>query len=182
VSTGETSFQAAFRVVVGEEGGYSSNRSDPGNWTGGVVGVGVLGGTKYGISARSFPTLDIAGLTLDQARGIYRVKYWNRIAGDALPSALALLLFDEAVNQGVGAASLDLQRPFPQLVRDGVVGVATVAAACGAPLAGLLGDVAVERALRYAADPDVRTFGGGWFARLLRVLSIAQSSLGDTHA
>ena len=38
-------FDEAFRRLIGHEGGYSTDRRDPGNWTGGKVGVGILKGT-----------------------------------------------------------------------------------------------------------------------------------------
>ena len=37
-----SAFDAAFAAVIGVEGAYSSDPSDPGNWTGGVVGSGKL--------------------------------------------------------------------------------------------------------------------------------------------
>jgi lysozyme family protein len=72
-------FPRAFAALIGPEGDYSAVREDPGNWTGGAVGHGLRRGTKYGISAASFPTLDIQGLTLEQARAIYRALYWDRM-------------------------------------------------------------------------------------------------------
>ncbi len=150
--------------------------------------MGVLRGTKYGISAASFPTLDIAALSLDQARAIYRVRYWNKIAGDSLAPGLALLVFDAAVNQGVGFAARALQEALPiNAPPDGVIGPKTVAAArlwCGtkAGLADALLRVGVERALNYARDQDESYFGRGGFTRLLRVFSRAQSMTGDLHA
>jgi lysozyme family protein len=97
-------FERAFANTVGEEGGYTTNPADPGNWTGGAVNAGELKGTNYGISAASYPALDISGLTLDQAHAIYRRDYWDRLRADDLPPALALLAFDAAVNNGVGRA------------------------------------------------------------------------------
>ena len=32
-------FDKAFKLLIGHEGGFTDNRSDPGNWTGGKVGV-----------------------------------------------------------------------------------------------------------------------------------------------
>jgi hypothetical protein len=32
---------------------------DPGNWTGGAIGKGELRGTKWGISAQTYPQIDI---------------------------------------------------------------------------------------------------------------------------
>lgn len=147
-----------------------------------MVGDGRLGGTKFGISAASFPTLDIRNLSLDQARAIYRFRYWNPIAGDALPYGIALLAFDAAVNQGVGAAARMLQRSVGGLAIDGAIGPKSVAAIGAADPKETLGRLGAERALGYARDPDVITFGRGWYARLFRVFLLAQSSLGDPYA
>ena len=34
-------FEIAFQRLIGHEGGYSNDRNDPGNWTGGKEGVGL---------------------------------------------------------------------------------------------------------------------------------------------
>src|SRR5690606_28008981 len=52
-------FRRAVEVVLKHEGGYVNNPSDPG------------GETKYGISKRSYPELDIANLTQEDAIAIY---------------------------------------------------------------------------------------------------------------
>ena len=46
-------FDEAFKRLIGHEGGYSTDRRDPGNWTGGRVGVGTLKGTKFGLAANT---------------------------------------------------------------------------------------------------------------------------------
>ena len=76
--------EEAFAVVIGHEGGFCVERTDPGNWTGGAVGRGVLRGTKFGISAAAYPTQDIANLTPEAAATIYRRDYWNRVLADHL--------------------------------------------------------------------------------------------------
>jgi len=58
-------FDQAFALVVGIEGGFSTDQNDPGNWTSGKVCIGEFKGTKYGISAASYPHLDIPNLTPD---------------------------------------------------------------------------------------------------------------------
>lgn len=67
----KANFANSLAFTLKYEGGYSSNRKDPGNWTGGKVGAGVLKGTKYGIAAHSYPNLDIKNLTLDDVKPIY---------------------------------------------------------------------------------------------------------------
>lgn len=66
------------------------------NDTGGV--------TKYGISSKAFPGLDVANLSLADAKAIYKTEYWDPIGGDSLPAALQATALDAAINQGVGNA------------------------------------------------------------------------------
>lgn len=99
-------FNEAFEIVIGHEGGYTANPRDRGNWTDGAFGQrgGKLLGTKYGVSAMSYPHLDIKNLTIEQARAIYKQNYWDKAGCDNLPDALALCVFDTAVNSGVSRA------------------------------------------------------------------------------
>ena len=165
-----SAFLDAFARLLPFEGGFSDDPADPGNWTGGAVGVGVLRGTKYGISAASYPTLDIAGLTPGAATALYRAGYWDKIAGDALPGPIAAELFDCAVNQGVGFAARTLQAALHVAV-DGVIGPQTVAAAARAgndPLPVVV-EIAARRAVRYAGSGGFSRFGYGWMRRLMDV-------------
>jgi len=83
-----SNFERAFAVVVGIEGGYVNDPKDPG------------GATKFGISKRRYPDLDIANLTIGQAQAIYKREYWDEHNLDALEYGKALLVFDTAVNGG----------------------------------------------------------------------------------
>ena len=87
-----TNLDRALAFTLRWEGGYVNDVNDPG------------GVTKYGISQRSFPDLDIKNLTLEEAKEIYRVKYWEAINGDARPFHEAVAIFDFAVNSGVHRA------------------------------------------------------------------------------
>jgi len=158
---------AAFADVVGREGGYSAERVDPGNWTGGAVGVGELHRTKFGISAGAYPTLDIAGLTLADAQATYRRDYWDRVRGDEPPPPLALLVFDAAVNNGIGHAACWLQTAAGATA-DGDIGPATLAAVVAASGGGaaLCGEFQAQRLTFVAALPTWRVFGLGWARRL----------------
>lgn len=86
------------------EGGYSDNPEDHGNWTGGRKGEGDLKGTNFGISAASYPHLDIRNLTIEQADAIYFRDYWQASGADKLPWPYCLLAFDTAVLHGVGTS------------------------------------------------------------------------------
>lgn len=169
-------FDACFAAMIGNEGGFSLEESDPGNWTGGRVGAGRLLGTRWGISAAAYPTLDIAALTLDDARAIYLQRYWG--AGDHLPAPLALLWFDAAVNLGVAGAARLLQLAVGA-EQDGLLGPATLAAVARQVAAigpdAMCAEFLARRVLLMAALPTWRTFGLGWARRLCRLPWQAQA-------
>ena len=81
-------FEDALKFVLKWEGGYSNDPNDPG------------GETKFGISKRSYPNLDIKNLTLKQAKEIYFQNYWLKAGCDKLTSPLDIIVFDTAVNMG----------------------------------------------------------------------------------
>ena len=90
-------FDVAFEKLIGHEGGYVNDARDPG------------GETKYGISKRAYPDEDIAGITLEYAKQIYRRDYWDAVQAEYLPDAVRFDLFDAAVNSGVRQAVKWLQ-------------------------------------------------------------------------
>jgi lysozyme family protein len=96
--------------ALSHEGGYSDNPKDPGNWTGGRVGVGKLLGTKFGIAANTYPTLDIKNLTRAQAIEIYHRDFWLACKADLLPAAVAFSALDGAINSGASRSIQWLQR------------------------------------------------------------------------
>lgn len=160
-------FNDAFAIILGEEGGYSNNRNDPGNWTGGDIGKGELKGTKYGIAAHVYPQLDIANLTIEQAKAIYKRDYWDKVQGDELPWPLSLYVFDAAVNQGPVTAIMMLQDALG-VQSDGAIGPITLAAAKMATTRRMAKFMAL-RARRYAGSRNFHIFGTGWLTRLFVV-------------
>lgn len=131
------SFDRVIGFILAEEGGYTSNPADPG------------GETKYGISKRAYPNVDIAALTPEAAKAIYRRDYWNPLGLDALKFGPALVLMDCAVNQGVKRA---------MQIKDKV-------STSSAPF---IVAFQAERALHYASLSTFPTFGRGWMRRLMR--------------
>ena len=132
--------------------------------------------TQYGISQRSYPTLDIAALTLDDAKALYRRDYWQPLHGDQLPDGLDLLLLDCAVNQGPVTAIKLLQRTL-RIRDDGRIGPETLSYSATA-MPGLLDAFAAERALRYELNQNEATFGRGWYQRLFRIHRHAWAGVG----
>lgn len=159
-------------IVLGTEAGFTENPNDPGNWTGGKVLVGKLKGTKYGISAAAYPDLDIANLTIDQARDIYRRDYWDKISGDKLPPSIALVVFDGAVNSGFGTSARWLQAAVGA-VEDGNIGPQTIAsvkatvAKNGAD--ALCAEIMAQRIVYDASLGNWKLNALGWSRRICRL-------------
>lgn len=164
-------FDKAFDLLIGHEGGFTDNRSDPGNWTGGKVGVGVNKGTKYGIASNSYPNLDIKNLTLDQAKAIYKRDYWNKVKGDELPQELAFHVFDMAVNSGISRGIKLLQKTVGTN-QDGLIDPATLAAVkkMDSHKAVLLYNA--HRLQFYTSLSTFSTFGKGWVNRVANNLKL----------
>lgn len=104
-------FNQAQEFVKIAEGGYGNDSRDSGNWTGGKVGSGQLVGTNHGISApvlsawlgRTATESDMRNLSYATALQIYKKNYWDAMALSMVENqSVALLIYDGAVNQGVG--------------------------------------------------------------------------------
>jgi lysozyme family protein len=114
-------FNAAIGMILQHEGGYVNNPNDPG------------GETNYGISKRSYPGVNIRGLTPQIAAAIYQRDFWNPLLLDEVNNqALATKILDTCVNLGKGAGVKYLQRALLSLgaavAVDGAMGPATIAA------------------------------------------------------
>ena len=140
------------RVLV-HEGGYVNDPRDPGQET------------RWGISKRAYPHLDIRNLTRAQAVDIYRRDFWQRVRGDELPREVAFQALDAAVNHGIGNAVRWMQRAAG-VADDGVIGPVTLAAVQRAQPADLVLRFNAERLRFYAKLTTFATFGRGWVNRV----------------
>ena len=153
-------FDTAFQKLLGHEGGYVDHPADPG------------GETKFGITKRSYPGENIAGMTLDRAKEIYRRDFWGPCGADAVPVALKFDLFDMAVNAGVRRALTTLQAAAGE-AQDGVLGPKTLQAVQSIPAARLVARFAGFRLEHMASLPTWATFGRGWARRIATNLQAA---------
>jgi len=107
------------------EGGFVDDPDDPGK------------ATKYGISAKSYPDLDIANLTVDDAIKLYKRDYFTKSGAHLIPSRrIAWKLFDTSVHngprraarllQGVSVFSVGWVVTHPHVRRAGLKGAHTV--------------------------------------------------------
>ncbi len=141
--------------VLAAEGGLVNDPQDPG------------GLTKFGISQRSYPALDIRALSLDDAKAIYQRDYWAPIQGEALPAGLDLLLLDHAVNAGP-ARAIRLLQHLVGVPEDGLMGPVTLAGVALADPQDLIATYSELRLDFYRDLPTWRHFGAGWSRRVQR--------------
>tara|TARA_R110000824_G_scaffold96754_1_gene231456 strand:- start:117 stop:590 length:474 start_codon:yes stop_codon:yes gene_type:complete len=151
-------FDGAIGTVLEHEGGYVNDAEDPG------------GETKFGISKRSYPDVNIATLTEVEARDIYRRDFWD--AGKYYridDQAVAGKVFDLAVNMGIRQANKLIQRAVRaasgrELVDDGILGPLSFGAINLSPPAMVLAALRSEAAGYYRLLDKPR-FLRGWLNR-----------------
>jgi lysozyme family protein len=97
-SGASAAFDLHFDRIIGHEGGYVNDPKDPG------------GETKWGISKRSYPDLNIAALNRSDAKIIWRRDFWDTINATKLPRSVVFQVFDFAGNSGIQTAIRHLQR------------------------------------------------------------------------
>ena len=154
-------FDEIIEKVLEHEGGYVNDPTDLG------------GETKYGITKRFYPDVDIKNLTIKQAKEIYKNDYWDKNRVESLPQELWHIFFDMCVNMGRRTAVKILQRAAvnkgKNIEVDGGLGPMTI---------GALKGVAIDRVrafrVKYYVDlinnkPEQEKFYLGWFRRALEV-------------
>jgi lysozyme family protein len=155
-------FLKAFEYLIYHEGGYVNDPKDAG------------GETKFGISKRSYPHLDIKNLTQDQAKQIYFVDFWIKTkCEDVVDENVAIKLFDLAVHAGIPQAIKLIQRALraagTHVAEDGIIGPATLAAINKSDPTDLLAALKSEAAGYYrliaSANPSQTRFIEGWLSR-----------------
>lgn len=146
-------YDDAFEALIGHEGDYVNHPADPG------------GETKFGITKRQYPDVDIKNLTLQQAKDIYYNDYWHKAKCPLLPERLRFDVFDTAVNAGPTVAIRLLQRAVGEK-EDGQWGPKTAAAVAGADVAQTDRLFNAYRILFLAELKTFPTFGRGWMRRI----------------
>lgn len=166
--------------IIDEEGRvFENDPDDPG------------GATKFGITLvelrdyRNLGTLqpgDVEALTEAEAHDIYVGAYWDKIAGDQLPSGLDWMVMNFGVNAGWQRVARMLQKALG-LQQDGDIGPETLASVgrntnmFGSPLS-LIKDLYDQQRAFYLTRSTVWKYGKGWLARLDRchVLAVAAAT------
>lgn len=165
-------FDQAFDRLIGHEGKFTNDSRDRGNWTTGIIGKGQLKGTKYGISAMTYPMLDIKNLTLAQAKDIYKRDWWDALNAKNIDSAIIFQVWDFAINAGMATAKRKLQSAVG-VADDGIIGPISLKAVNDADLNDVLMKFNAERLTYYTKLSTWTTYGKGWTNRVAGQLQYA---------
>ena len=156
-------FTEALAIILQLEGGYSDDKDDSGGKTNYGITEAVARENGYYGDMREIPEAIAAA--------IYRNRYWDACLCDKLPWPMALYVFDSAVNQGPGAATLMMQSALG-VTEDGVIGPATIAAASKSGDWHAAKFMAL-RGKRYANTNGAWKYLTGWLTRTYLVARLA---------
>jgi lysozyme family protein len=168
------SFAACLPVILASEGGYAVDQGGPTNH----------GVTQAALSTwlrRPATIAEVQALTPASVAPLYQANFYNAAHCPDCPTGLDLMVFDEAVNEGVGRAIQHLQAAVGVTV-DGLYGPATQAAveACD-PIAAIHHIHDTNAAFYQSLDAKYPQDEGGWQARNDRTrdlaLAMAQAAL-----
>jgi lysozyme family protein len=170
-------YDEAISRVLKSEGGYVNHPSDPGGPTN--FGVTIADYRRY-VKANA-TAADIRAMKVDEAKAIYRSKYWGAMRGDDLPAGVDYCIFDYAVNSGSGRVPKVLQRALGISVT-GRMDDATIAAARGREARALIQSICDERLSFLQGLKTWPVFGKGWGKRVgevrLAALALADKTAG----
>lgn len=167
-------YETALKNVLRHEGGYTNHPADPG------------GPTNYGITIYDYrlyinkngTAQDVRNMSLEQAKKIYRSKYWDIMHCDALPAGVDYTVFDVGVNSGVGRAAEFLRQALNLPISPKTITSEIVVAASKAKPQDLIYGINDLR-LKFLKRLRIwGSFGRGWTRRVneVRALSLELAS------
>ena len=184
------SLELALKFTLQFEGGYVNDPDDPG------------GKTNYGITEATFnlakkeglvKSRSVEELTKEEAEKIYEEMYFKPLRCHEMPSWVAVMVFDTAVNQGLAVAGRLLQKALRDVgfnvVVDGQVGNKTIETVKKLEGSGREEQFIVwfstYRALRYleviTKNHKLVKFAKGWYRRTFAMQEYALSLLREKN-
>ena len=154
-------WQKSLNLVLQSEGGYSDDPKDPG----GRTNLGVTQSVWESWVGRASNEKEMRNLSIEDVTPLYKRKYWDACDCDLLPDGLDYLVFDFAVNAGVGRSVKTLQSCVDATM-DGQIGKNTLGAVSTFPVEVLIFKFSDEKVRFYKSLPTFSEFGKGWLERV----------------
>lgn len=118
------SFQLAVEKVLKHEGGFVDHPAD----RGGATNWGITQKVYEKFKGRAVTLAEMKNMPKSDAIAIYKAEYWDKVGGGQLKFySIAFVIFDQAINRGVGSAVMQAQR-IAGVKADGAMGPKTIAA------------------------------------------------------
>jgi lysozyme family protein len=166
-------WKSAFKMMLASEGGYVNHPSDPG----GMTNLGVTKRVWEEWVGRESNEKEMRSLTPEMVEPLYKRKFWDACKCDELPTGVDYLVFDFAVNAGVGRSAKILQTAVG-VTPDGGIGPITLAAVKAQDPAELIEKFSDAKESFYRSLNTFPTFGKGWLNRVAAVKIKATAMLG----
>ncbi|MCG3774761.1 MAG: hypothetical protein JW395_1586 [Nitrospira sp.] len=154
-------FEVCLALVLRHEGGYTNHPSDPG----GMTNLGITKGVWENWTGRPTNEAEMRAITVETAGPIYKAKYWDKVKCDSLSPGLDYVVFDYAVNSGIGRSAKTLQTVCGAPV-DGMVGKNTLAAVASFSPSDLINKICDSRQAFLERLTTFKVFGKGWTRRV----------------
>lgn len=158
-------YDEALRRLLAHEGGYTNHPSDPGGPTN--FGITIYDYRKY--VKPNATAADIRAMRLDEAKAIYRTKYWSAQRCDDLPAGVDDSVFDYGVNSGIGRSGKVLRRVVGLPDDTSVVTDAVLDAVAKRDAKAIVIAINDERLRFLQGLKTWPVFGAGWGRRVAEV-------------
>jgi lysozyme family protein len=172
-------FESSLVLVLKSEGGFTTDTHDNGN----KLPDGRAGSTNLGVTQANWEAFvghpvtwdNMKALTSETVAPFYKRKYWDVAHCDELPQGLDYLVFDFAVNAGVGRSIKTLQTAIG-VTADGALGPLSLSA-----INNLDSKLLIERFTdakeKFYKALNNPTYEKGWLARVATVEKSALSMI-----
>ncbi|MEI9803803.1 MAG: glycosyl hydrolase 108 family protein [Pseudolabrys sp.] len=171
-----SSYDDALRRLLAHEGGYTNHPADPGGPTN--FGITIFDFRRY-VKADA-TAADVKSMRLEDAKAIYRAKYWDAQRCNELPAGVDYAIFDYGVNSGIGRSGKVLRRVLTLADNTSAVSDAVIAAARKADAKALIAAICDERLRFLQSLKTWSVFGGGWGRRVAEVRMVALTMASGT--
>lgn len=174
-------WEKSFALMLESEGGFSDDPRDNGNkLPDGRPGSTMLGVTQYNWenwTGHQVTHEQMKKLKPEDVKPFYKKKFWDACRCDDLPDGIDYLVFDFAVNAGVGRSAKTLQSVVGT-TPDGAIGPLTLAAVNKFSPQELIDGFSDEKEFFYRGLGNFDVYGEGWLNRVAAVKIKATSMLG----
>jgi len=165
----QSNWKKSFDLILESEGGFVNNPHD----TGGMTNLGVTRAVWEQWVGRPSNEKEMRSLTAAMVEPLYHRNFWDACNCDSLPTPIDYLVFDFAVNAGVGRSAKTLQSVVGTK-QDGAIGPETLKAVSHINLRDLVEFFSYAK-IEFYKSLHNQYYETGWLNRVATVKTAALS-------